>query len=472
MQYPVYPQPMSNPGYPAVGQPVPLGQAPSDYDLMQQNVPPLRAYYDPRVDANKPLTERDQTELDLANLEGSYSGWVGGSVIGRYRSGTPGVDRLAAMEVPFEASVVIGEGLRLSVIPTAVFLSSGQLNTNGGTLGTVPVLGTWYGTNTVNPPQQFASGVGGEFQLATHTFQAAIGYTPYEFLVSNVIGRLRWKPNNGHFTFFGGRDAVKETQLSYAGLRDPESATTTFSGNVWGGVVQTGGGVRFDSGNEKAGMYLQAEGADLTGYHVLDNRKYDGTMGAYFRVKTWSEYGSLNVGGTLFGEHFDHNERPESYGLGGYFSPEAYFLAAVPVTFAGHYGTNLHYSINGSVGIQTFQEDSEVYFPLDPVQEASLRTACISAAGNTTTLINQSCGVIPVNSNTGLNYAIDSEVSYHVNDHWYVGGFISGNNTNNYNTISGGFFGRYTFKAEYPTVDYPTGLFPIESTTLRPLKVP
>ena len=336
-------------------------------------------------------------------------------------------------------------------------------------MGTLPL-----GAAFAAPAQQFASGLGGEFQVATNTFSGAIGYTPYEFLVSNVIGRLRWRPNNGHFTFFGGRDAVTETELSYAGLRDPGQQTATFSGPVWGGVVQTGGGVRFDLGDAHAGMYIVGEGGELTGYHVLDNRKYDGTMGAYFRVKSWPEYGTLNVGGVLFGEHYSHNERGETYGLGGYFSPEAYFLGAVPVSFTGHHGTDLHYHINGSIGVQSFQEDNQIFFPLDPSLQNNL-VATATAQRCTADCKTRTCGQMPVNSNTSMNFSFDSEVSYRVTEHWYVGGFISANNTNNYNTVRGGFFGHCSivFKPpQYPTVDYPTRMFRVESTEFRPMKVP
>jgi hypothetical protein len=457
--YPPYPQPaLTNPGPAPVGQAYPLPAPPSDSDLIQHNVPPLRGYYDPRVDPKAPLSQRQQTELDLAVIEGSYSGWIGGTAYGRYRSGTPGIDRLTALEAPFEVSGVASKTVRFTIIPKGVFLNSGVLNTQGGGLGTQPVLGTLPG-NALNPPQQqFATGVGGEIQMTTRTLGLAVGYTPYGFLVSNVIGRARWKPGNGHFTLFGGRDAVKETQLSYAGLRDPGSAT--FGGNIWGGVVESGGGVRFDFGDEKSGFYAQVEGSDLTGYHVLENRKYAGTMGAYFRVKTWRDIGTLNVGGTMFGEHYDHNERGETYGLGGYFSPNAYFLAAVPVTFNGHNGAYFHYSVSGSAGLQTFQEDSQVYFPLDvPIQ-----TGFGSGCGSLT------CALYPVNSNTGLNYSLDAQGSYEINEHWYVGGFVSGNNTNNYNTISGGFFVRFLFRPQYPTADYPTGLFSFEG--FRPVRVP
>ena len=162
----------------------------------------------------------------------------------------------------------------------------------------------------------------------------------------------------------------------------------------------------------------------------------------------------------MFGEHYDFNERGQTYGLGGYFSPNAYFLAAVPVTFSGHHGTEFHYLISGSAGVQTFQENSQIFFPLDvPIQ-----TGFGSGCGQTV------CAVFPVNSNTGLNYALDAIGSYRVNEHWFLGAFVSGNNTNNYNTISGGFFARFLFKPQYSTADYPTGLFPFEG--FRPVRVP
>lgn len=472
MVYPgANPQLSGSPLPQAAGTAVNLGQPPSDYQLQMQQVPPLRGYYDPRIDPTAPLTPRQQTELDLASIEGSYSPWVGGSVIGRYRSGTPGIDRLAALTAPFEYSFTLDNAVRFTFVGTPVFLNSGQLDTQGGTLTPyVPLLGSLYGSATNNPQQQFASGVGGEVQVATNTFAAAVGVTPFQFLVTNVIGRGKWRPANGHFTFFGGRDAVQETQLSYAGLRDPASVSTIYPGNVWGGVVQTGGGVRIDSGNEKAGIYGVFEGGYLTGYHVLDNTKVDGTFGAYFRVKDWPEYGSLNIGGLFYGMHFRHNERAETYGLGGYFSPNAYFLAGVPVSFRGHYQQNLHYVINASVGVQSFQETSASYFPLDPALQASAITACVNYTGSTVAVINRNCGYQPNNANTGMNFSVDSELSYHVTDHWFVGGFISANNTNNYNTVQGGFFVKYLFRPQYETPQGPTGLFPVEG--LRPLRVP
>jgi hypothetical protein len=190
-------------------------------------------------------------------------------------------------------------------------------------------------------------------------------------------------------------------------------------------------------------------------------------MGAYFRVATWPEYGSLNVGGTLYGAHYDHNELGMTYGLGGYFSPNDYFLASVPLTFNGYHGSNFHYVISGALGVQTFQQDTALFFPLDPGLQAGVQNTLACTLAQTAA---HTCGQYPVSGNTGFNYTVNSEVSYLFGDHWYLGGFVSGNNTNNYNTVSGGFFFRYTFHKQHSQDNYPTGLFPVDG--FRPLRVP
>ncbi len=454
MSYPGVAQPLAAQPYPAIGPAYPLGAPPTDYDLMQKRVPPLRNGYDTVAVLQVPLTQRQQTELDLETLEASYSGWVGGTASARYRSGTQGLDRLTDLEATVEASIVANNSVRFSIVPRAVFLNSGTLDVTqfaGSATSAVPFLGTLPANAITQPAQQNASGVGGEIQASGRNFAAAVGYTPYEFLVRNVTGRLLYKPTP-HFTLFGSRDAVTETQLSYAGLRDPGSATGTFGGNIWGGVVSTGGGIRFEYGDERAGFYLTADGADITGYHVLENTKFEGSAGAYFLAHSFPGYGRLNIGGSLFGMHYAHNERGLSYGLGGYFSPDSYFLASIPITFAGRYKQNFHYSVAGSVGVQTFQEDSQIFFPLD---------RGIQTGFNYT---------YPTNSNTGGNYSVNAEGAYRLYDHWFAGGFLTANNTNNYNTVTGGFFVRYLFRKQPGTDEYPTGLFPLEG--FRPLRVP
>jgi len=200
---------------------------------------------------------------------------------------------------------------------------------------------------------------------------------------------------------------------------------------------------------------------------VLNNSKFEGSMGAYLRAKKWPAVGSLTLGASLFAMHYHHNEVGMSYGQGGYFSPNYYFLASVPVTFNGAYKANLHYLISGAVGMQTLDQDWEYFYPLDVGLQANLQAALGCSVAQ---LAVHTCAEYPVIGNTGFHYNINSEVNYRFGEHWYLGGFISANNTNNYNIVTSGFFFRYAMRKQHASEGYPTGLFPVDG--FRPLQIP
>jgi hypothetical protein len=413
------------------------------------------------------MTPRQEAESGLESLEGSYSAWWGGTAIGRVRSGTAGLDRLSDFEAPVEASAVLGQSARLTAIALPVFLNSGTLNTAAFTAGNLPYLGTMP-ANSANPPaQQLSYGIGGEVQITTKNIGLAAGYTPYNFPVQNITGHLSLRFFAGHVTIFGDRDPVKDTQLSYAGLHDPATITPFYLGNPWGGVVSSTGGARVDVGSGGSGFYLSGDGGILHGYHVLDNSKFEGSMGAYLRAKNWPTVGSLTLGASLFAMHYHYDEVGMSYGQGGYFSPNSYFLASVPVSFNGAYKSKLNYLVSGALGMHTFDQDWEYFYPLDAGLQANLQATLGCSVAQ---LAAHTCAEYPVSGNTGFNYNLNSEVSYRFGEHWYLGGFVSANNTNNYNTVTSGFFFRYAVSRQHASEGYPTGLFPVDG--FRPLRVP
>jgi hypothetical protein len=387
----------------------------------------------------------------------------------RYRSGTSGLDRLYDLEAPAEASVVIGHWARLTAVAEPVFLNSGVLNNSSFNAGSAPYLGTMP-ANTMNPPAlQFSNGIGGELQLTGRNVGVAVGYTPYEFLVRNFTGRFLLNTLANHVSIFGDREPVKDTQLSYAGLYDPGTTTSVAPGLIWGGVVASTGGVRLQFGDASANFFVTGEGGVLTGQHVLDNYRYKGSLGGMFRVKTWGDVSHLTVGGTLSGMRYLHDEAGLSYGQGGYFSPYWYFSAALPVRVEGRYHSNFHYSIGGSLGAQIFQQNAAPFYPLDP----GLQTSLIASSGAACTpalAATYACGEYPQIVSTLFNYTANSEVSWRFTDHWYGGGFVSANNSNNFNTVSAGFFFRYVFRAQHSTQGYPAGLFQIDG--VRALQIP
>lgn len=392
-------------------------------------------------------TPRQQIEDQLAVMQGASSPWLGGTAGVDYRSGQPGYDRLSLFSAQTEGSSMIAPGVRATVIARPVILDAGEATgTETFRQGTLPL--------STAPYVQSASGIGGELQLRTANFGASVGYTPHGFLVENVTGHLTIHPPTAHFTFDFGRDPILDTQLSFAGLRDEGSVTPTYVGNVWGGVITNAGEAQIAFGDSHAGWYLQGGGQYITGRHVQDNTRFDGDGGAYWGAWHRPDYGNLTVGMNFFGMHYDHNLRYFTYGQGGYFSPGAYMLAAVPLTFNGHYGPKFHYRATGSFGVQAFQEDSAPFFPIDPALQAA-----------------QNNPTYPERTSVSGNYSFDGEGAYAIAEHWYVGGYVNFNNSRDYASEKVGFFFRYLFRPQPMGEEIgPTGLFP--ASGLRPLQVP
>jgi hypothetical protein len=264
-----------------------------------------------------------------------------------------------------------------------------------------------------------------------------------------------WKPGSGPFTFNFFRDSVRDTQLSYAGLRDPAGNSLGNAGQVWGGVTANQGTAQFARGDAESGFYFGGGVQYLAGYHVETNSRIEGSGGAYWRVLNSPEIGTLSIGANFFGMHYAHNEDAFTLGMGGYFSPQAYFLGNVPFTWNAHYGTRWHYNLLGSLGVQAFQES------LTPLYPMAAQAASEIALNNP---------MLPAKTSVGPNYDVRGQGAYQIGPHWFAGGFLSANNSRNYSAVSAGFSVRYLFRPQPSTVTSPTGLFP--SDGLRPFTVP
>jgi hypothetical protein len=141
--------------------------------------------------------------------------------------------------------------------------------------------------------------------------------------------------------------------------------------------------------------------------------------------------------------------------MGGYFSPQAFFLANIPITWTGHYETRWHYEVSGGFGVQAFQQDKTPLFPL---------------AAQKPSLVALNNAMFPALTTVGANYSFRAVVAHQLAEHWFIGGFLSANNTSNYNAVSAGFSVHYLFRPQPSTVASPTGLFP--SDGFRPFRVP
>jgi Tfp pilus assembly protein PilF len=388
------------------------------------------------------LASEQQASDQLARLESRYSPYSGGGGLLNSHTGTSGFDRLQSFSAEMESSSVVGDSVRFTVIGRPVLLESGipDSSSNYRFGSSVPGTGsraivTATTLTQIPTTDQFAGGYGGELQIAAKFVQGSVGYSPANFPVTHVLGSIAMQPGSFPFALRAYREVVPDTLLSYAGIVDP------YSGKTWGGVVATGGTLRFAQGTGLSGIYASLDGQELTGRNVKDNSRISGGAGAYFQVYG-NKYGALKVGANLTAMHYGNNQRYFTFGQGGYFSPNMFVLMNAPVTWQSSPYRSVTYDLNGSLGVQTFQDAA--------AQSGSL----IVGTG--------------AQSVTGASYDFHARVAYHLNQHWVVGGFVDANNARDYRNVAGGFSVRYMIRP-VPAEGGPTGL--VDAHQLRPLAI-
>jgi tetratricopeptide (TPR) repeat protein len=405
------------PAQPFAPEPVTVARAPKPLPAIPELLPDTSNGIDQKTE-RQPLRE---VEDELAAIEARNTPVLsmGGTVTSR--SGDAGFERLLVQQAELSASAVIGDRIRVSAIAHPVYLDGGTPDgLSDKRFGLAPAGVTF--------PSQSSGGVGGEFQLSTNTFGLHVGSTPREFLVSNFIGGIRFRPGNGPITLMADRDTVKDSFLSYAGSRDP------ISNRIWGGVVANSAGVLANFGTEASGFYAGAGFQYITGSQVADNKRVDGNAGAYWRLLKMDS-GSLTAGFNITGMHYEKNLRFFTLGQGGYFSPQQYLLFNVPVQWKGNYKGKLQYVASGSLGSQHFQEDSSPYFPTLP------------------TVQGKSGPIYPKQAVTGANYSLDLRLAYQLTPHWVFGAILDMNNARNYNSQTAAIYLNYSVRARPASSD-------------------
>jgi hypothetical protein len=256
------------------------------------------------------------------------------------------------------------------------------------------------------------------------------------FLVSNGIGSLALRPAQGPLTFRAYRSPVKDSLLSYAGLKDPGT------GQIWGGVVATGGAIELSHGNGESGFYASIDGQKLTGLNVADNTRILGNAGAYWLAYT-SPFGQLKVGANLTAMHYALNQRYFTLGQGGYFSPNGFLMVNAPLTWESRPMFQTFYQISGSLGAQNIQ------------QAQAISGSLIAGDG--------------VETITSASYDLHARVVYRATEHWNLEGFFDTNNARQYSERSAGFTLRF-MRAPQPAEYTPHGF--LNQTDIRPLVRP
>jgi predicted Zn-dependent protease len=314
--------------------------------------------------ADAATARRAREEID-ARLD---AGMTAGLMV-RHQPGDAGESRLDVVTVPTSWVMPLDYEHRLTARADAVTLDAGRAGSDA-LLGTIPSAGA-------GAPQRYVTGEQSGMSLAggyrTDSLAADIGTTPLGFLLTNVVGGVDWTPhwNAADLTLGLARRAVTNSELSFAGLKDP------VTGMAWGGVVQTGAHAGIGLYRERFGISGSLEYDELTGTHVPDNQ----FLGA--RIATdWKFFSRVSVaadaGLTLDYWNYKRNLSNYTFGNGGYYSPQSYVSFAIPVELNGSaLGWNYRLRVSPSYTLRDLQ--TSAFYPTDDALQVAAAHAALPA---------------------------------------------------------------------------------------------
>jgi Tfp pilus assembly protein PilF len=346
----------------------------------------------------------------------------------RQRSGSTGLDQLDEVTSPVSAAFSPGGYGRLTVTANPTLLSNGQLQDYAATrqqFGTLVFGGPL-------PGNQHAQGVGLSAAYSYRWFAADVGSTPLGFRVENAVGGVELSPelaDGVRLRTTVERRAVTDSLLSYAGTVD------TGTGQTFGGVIRNRGHAQLELSAGLANFYVGGGYSQLSGQNVASNTETEaGAGGSYPLYRTAAD--ELRAGLDLVYFTYAKNLDHFTLGQGGYFSPQSYFAALVPVTFT-HRLDNLTWAVGGSVGVQSYTENSTPVFPNNPTLQAQLDSL---AAGNATIL-----AAYPGTSATGVVGGVHGSIEYQVTPALRLGALLRYVHAGNWTETQATVFAKYIF---------------------------
>ena len=349
----------------------------------------------------------------------------------RVSSGTPGLDEITETNVPATLAAFPFAGGRVTLLGSPTFLSAGSLP---GDADNQSSFGSAAFGGRQPPPRQHAEGVGFNAAYEQDWVRADIGSTPFGFPLQSVLGGVELSPDLTdalQLRLSAERRVVNDSVLSYAGTRD------TAGNTLWGGVTRTGASAQLELSLGRANFYAGGGWASLMGTRVAANATTEFSAGGAYPV--WSNgSGVAELGLDLVYFGYRKNLRFFTLGQGGYFSPQSYFAALVPVSYTAHSG-DLTWSVKAAIGYQVYHENASPVFPDDP----ALQSLLVVRRGGPTGLISNAA-----KNAAGITDSALASLEWRLSPTWSLGGRVGYQHAGDWTEVAGSLYARYSLGAE------------------------
>ncbi|MGS0649002.1 cellulose synthase subunit BcsC-related outer membrane protein [Komagataeibacter melomenusus] len=325
----------------------------SNYIDLQGATLPATYHYIPEDDGAEAM------DRQIVYLRDSVSPQIDANSFVRSRTGIAGLGQLTEFAVPITGTLPFESWehrLSFSVTPTLLFTGDALNN---------PYSAQQFGTYSVNGAlpgayhHYYTQGVGLSLNYVNHWFSADVGSSPLGFPITNVVGGVEFAPRltrNLGLRISGGRRMVTDSELSYAGMHDPGT------NRVWGGVTRMFGHGALEWSAPGWNIYAGGGFAYLDGTHVQSNTEVEAGAGGTATVWQAHDRQWLRVGLDLMYFGYRRDSYFFTWGQGGYFSPQQYYGAMIPVEWSGHNG-RWTWFLRGEAGFQHYHSNSAPYYP-------------------------------------------------------------------------------------------------------------
>ncbi len=346
--------------------------------------------------------------LEIDRIDARHRARFDGGFHVRSRAGEGGLSQLTEMSLPVGLDLPTGHAGYFELDVQPMYVYGGELAASDVTVA--ERFGS-YGAESLRTGDDAAlSDFGVELRggYRVRGYEFWVGSSPLGFPRMTVTGGLVLADRVDAFGFRleGSRETVRDSMLSFAGVEDP------VRGEVWGGVTANGGRLDLSVQRQPVLVYVFGGYHVLLGHHVRTNLRWQGGAGLKWAVHEGSAISlTTGVSGMAMG-HRD-NLRFFTYGHGGYFSPQLFLNAGVPVEFRARTGP-FRAEIDAHVGVNWFREDEADYYPIDDDLQ-DLRGGVLDGEGQ------------PVAAAYGardeLSFALDvgARLMYEITDHLEAG---------------------------------------------------
>lgn len=221
-------------------------------------------------------------------------------------------------------------------------------------------LGWFYDQNKLSAKTAFMANGG----IKMPYLQAEIGTTPIGTdIQQRVTGKLLLHTMNEKYNLSlkVSRVAMDNSMISFVGDNLKDLATNE---NVeWGRVVKSGAELELSynaplSLNLNVGYYPKIEG-----YRVMDNSQKRVSASLTYSLPT-KKYAYLDYSFLGVFDTYKKNSDFFTYGHGGYFSPQRFYLANFATDIASNISSTFYVKAKASVGYQYFKVDGADKFPI------------------------------------------------------------------------------------------------------------